>query len=642
MPAIMPFQQIQPGLHLWTDSCNVYVLRDGDAALLIDLGDGSVIDHLKDIGVSRIEWVLFTHHHREQCQGAARLKDLGAKVGVPEGERAFFEQPASFRKMGPTLGDAFSVYGASFVRPPVEPVKVDHAFKRMDDFTWRGRELWCVDTRGNSPGSMSYLLRQPDGSFLAFSGDVMLDGARMHNYFDTEWDYGFAAGLYALFSAAALLHDFDPALLLPSHGPVVRDARAQLKTYQHKLRTLANLVLRGYHLKTFAAADQDPVSRPTAVPHVWRVTPHLYKFKGPDFWPNFTLLLADSGRALVVDCGLFEEPFLDKALDGMKQRLGLKQIDAVIVTHYHGDHMLEAPHLREKFGAKLWTMERVVARSTHPLRYDYAAPINTYGKAGVTSVKFDRVLADGETFEWEGYTLTADWMPGQTEFHLCLHGRIDGKLVAFTGDNLFASTTDPTQTGHEALVARNSGMLEEGYLYAANYLHGLGPDLIIGGHSWVLPEPRELIERYRTWALAARDALQAVSTHADYRYTFDPYWVRAEPYRISVKPGGKAEFLLRVRNFKADAQKHRIALHAPPGLGADPSLIEGELPGEATGVALVKLSAAKDVPEGVHVVAFDVTLDGTRYGEWFDVIVNVGDGAAPEPALLPSGKKADY
>jgi len=68
--AAPPFRSISTGsgldLHVWTDTCNTYVLRDGDAALLIDLGDGSVLDHLADIGVRRVEWVLFTHHHREQ------------------------------------------------------------------------------------------------------------------------------------------------------------------------------------------------------------------------------------------------------------------------------------------------------------------------------------------------------------------------------------------------------------------------------------------------------------------------------------------------------------------------------------------------------------------------------------------------
>ena len=44
---------------------------------------------------------------------------------------------------------------------------------------------------------MSYLLRE-DGRTIAFTGDVMLDGAKLHTWFDTEWDYGFAAGIQAL------------------------------------------------------------------------------------------------------------------------------------------------------------------------------------------------------------------------------------------------------------------------------------------------------------------------------------------------------------------------------------------------------------------------------------------------------------
>lgn len=43
------------------------------------------------------------------------------------------------------------------------------------------------------------------------------------------------------------------------------------------------------------------------------------------------------------------------------------------------------------------------------------------------------------------------WMPGQTEFALCLHGMIDGRKVAFTGDNIFGDPDNPTQTGHEAM-----------------------------------------------------------------------------------------------------------------------------------------------------------------------------------------------
>ena len=174
-------------------------------------------------------------------------------------------------------------------------------------------------------------------------------------------------------------------------------------------------------------------------------------------------------------------------------------------------------------------------------------------------IKIDRTLRNGETFTWEGYTLTCDWMPGQTKFHACLHGDIDGKRIAFTGDNIFASATDPTQGGNEAVVARNGGILEEGYLYAAAYLHGIAPDLILGGHCWAMDKPHDLIERYRTRMLALRDAFQSLSVEDDYRYMFDPYWVRAAPYRVMLKRGAATEFDVVVRNFRTRNQTHRIA-----------------------------------------------------------------------------------
>ena len=125
--------EIDSNLFVRSDTCKVYVLRDGDAALLIDLGDGSVLDHLSEIGVGRVEWVLFTDHHREHCQGGTRLPDFGAKVAAPEAERALFERPADFRKMDVNLGDPFTIHGASYVRPLVQAIPLDCAFGNHED-----------------------------------------------------------------------------------------------------------------------------------------------------------------------------------------------------------------------------------------------------------------------------------------------------------------------------------------------------------------------------------------------------------------------------------------------------------------------------------------------------------------------------
>jgi len=251
-----------------------------------------------------------------------------------------------------------------------------------------------------------------------------------------------------------------------------------------------------------------------------------------------------------------------------------------------------------------------------PERFDYAAPIQAYGQKldgePVDGVKFDRLFKDGEAFEWEGFKFTVDWMPGQTEFALAVRGVIDGKSVVFTGDNIFADPDDARHDGHEAVVAHNSSILEEGYIYGADYLQRLAPDLIMGGHSYVMDKPAGLIERYGIWARAMREAFRTLSSEEDYRLWYDPFWVRAEPYRVRVKAGASVEVAVKVRLFKPES-KVRIVPRAGSGLTVSPAVHEG---------GSFPLTVTGGTP-GVRRVAFDVTLDGRRYGERFDLIVEV-------------------
>ena len=618
----MKFTQVTKDIYLFPDICNVYVIKSGELGLLIDLGTGDVLDHLKEIGITKIEWVLFTHHHREQTQGYPRLKNTGAKVAVPEVEKALFETPLNFRKMAPALSDAFTVHGASYVRPGITPIKVDKTFAKMDDFIWQGIELWCIETAGNSPGSLSFITKK-EGEWIAFTGDVMLQGSKLHTWFDTEWDYGFSKGIYALYNSLGQLEGYPLKKMLPSHGPIIENPLPQLQALRNTLREFNKLYLRGWEVSTFAGADQDRVSQPTTVPHVWQVTKHLFKFRGPEFWPNFHMILADNGHALIVDCGLFKKEFLDKSIALMKERLGLKQIDVVLVTHMHGDHCLEAPHLRDMHGAKIWTMNRVVAPVSRPLHFDYCAQVNTYGK-GIDSIAFDKVFQEGDTFTWERFKLTVDWMPGQTEFALCLHGIIDGKKVAFTGDNIFGSSSDPSQNGHEAVVARNSCILEEGYIYAAKYLKKLQPDLLLGGHSWAMAEPAKLIDRYLADAIKLKEYFEKLSFEKDYRWMYDPYWVRMEPYRVVLGKNNAAEARLMMRNFDAEPIAMKVEIVLPEGFKAEPAIISTMVAGESTTSIPIQISCTKETVKGLHLAALDITRKGKRAGQLFDFILWVG------------------
>ncbi len=615
-----PDAKAHPNVFVWSDTCNVYVLRDGDAALLIDLGDGSVLRRLADIGVKHVDWMLFTHHHREQCQGVERVDRAVTKVAAPKAEQALFEKPTEFRKWYPKLGDKFSVYGASYVRPPRRAIPLDKTWESDEVFKWHGFEIRCLGTPGHSPGSMTYLIRR-DGKTLAFTGDVMHDGARMTTWFDTEWDYGFAKGIDTLIASVGLLINRRLDLALPSHGPAIHDPQTQLATYRKKLTAFRQSYVRGYPVFESTEQDRDPISKPTKVPLISQVTPHLYKLSHKTKGKNFAMIVSDNGRGLILDCGLFPEKMLEEIIVGMRAHLGLKEIDAFWISHMHGDHFLLGPTLKRKYGAKAWTLDRIVDKCEHPRRYDYAALVSAYGD-GFDGMQIEKSFRDGETVKWEGYTIHVDWMPGQTEFGCCLWLELDGKRIAFTGDNLFGNPADKKQDGHEAVVARNSAIFEEGYLYGSRYLKNLKPDIVMGSHSYAMPNPAAFLARYHEWSKQIIKYYRELLPDKNYEYLFDPYWVSAYPYRVDFSQHDVQQVTVTVRNFRESPQQHRVELKLPPGVTADPAVLLGTIDRKSRRSYQVKLTVdRKTLPSGIQIVPFDITLDEKRYGELFDFLI---------------------
>ena len=358
---LRPAHDTAPNVFLHQDTCNVYILRDGDAAVLINLGDGGVFDRLESIGVKRVEWILFTDHHREQCQGIAR-DDRATKLAAPLGEQPLFETPLNYRKWRPSLGDAFTVHGASYVRPPAAPIKLDRLLAPDEVFAWKGFELKCVATPGHAPAGMTYVAKLGDQT-AAFVGGLIHDGAKFSNWYDTEWDYGFAKGLDALTESVKKVEALQPNVLLPAQGPVIKNAGEQLTRFRDKLTAFRPDYLRGYPVNNLTQRPKtDPNVKPTAVPQITQVTPHLYKFSDELAGKNFAIIIADSGKGLLLDCGLFPEVLLHELVKGMQEHLGLKTIDALWINHMHGDHFTLGAELKKRYDTKIWTLDKIGQR----------------------------------------------------------------------------------------------------------------------------------------------------------------------------------------------------------------------------------------------------------------------------------------
>jgi glyoxylase-like metal-dependent hydrolase (beta-lactamase superfamily II) len=79
-------EKLSAHLYRFDDTCNVYVVCDGRTALLVGFGSGEVLKRLAEIGITRVERVLATHHHRNTVQGLCDLAEIPFRVTVPAAE----------------------------------------------------------------------------------------------------------------------------------------------------------------------------------------------------------------------------------------------------------------------------------------------------------------------------------------------------------------------------------------------------------------------------------------------------------------------------------------------------------------------------------------------------------------------------
>ena len=130
--------------------------------------------------------------------------------------------------------------------------------------------------------------------------------------------------------------------------------------------------------------------------------------------------------------------------------------------------------------------------------------------------------------------------------------------------------------------------------------------------------------RYLKNAVKLRDMFQRFSKDSDYRWMFDPYWVRMEPYRIIADRGNMANARLHLRNFERKPVSFKVTLDLPDGIQAEPSVIETMVAAETTATVPVVFRWKSDVAKGTNLIGLDITKDGRHLGQLFDAIAHQG------------------
>lgn len=608
-------------IYLYRDTCNVYIVQNCGKVALIDFGRGDVLKDLSAAGLNAIEGILHTHHHREQCQGDLSAVEAGIPVYVPGDEAELFNSVERYWNEG--YSKRWDCLGAPYVRPLIESIRTAGELAGGGQFNLGDLKLCILDTPGHSPGSVSFLT-EVAGRKAAFVGDLLMDELKIVNLYDCEWDYGYLGGLQEIISSCRRLQEYKPDILLPSHGKVVFNQDNYLEKYAQKLEELVNK----YLVRDYDDSDNraNPFrTQPTCVGEIDRVSEHVLRWHD-DYGNMYILFDENAHRALLIDAGIINyskcaaarEALVESRLDAVMKECRIDHIDAVVLTHYHGDHMDILPYLKRRYGIQLWCYENMAGIVNCPEQYAYPAVFTYYGVYEPVSV--DRVLHENEWLEWGSYRLRIFHLPGQTLYATGIETHIDGLHIVFTGDNLFYSRT---RSGHDAFVTRNKVLLEEGYGKCARILKEISPDLLLCGHSFIIHEPGPQIDRLLEWSRALGKELQELSPYDAYEWIADPFWVEALPHRSAVGRGGRADKRVMVKNHHAAACVFHITIVVPQGLQVSPHHFVMEVGPKDTAEFLFHIDAPPGTPPGRYSVAFDIREGGTDHGQLFDTIIEV-------------------
>lgn len=595
---------ITENLYCFHDTCNVYILRTGNEAVLIDFGSGAVLDALPALNVARVTDILLTHHHRDQGQGLQRAVDAGISIWVPHTEQELFTDIAAHWQ-GRALYNNYDVRQDRFSL--LESIPITGTLHDYTTCHFGNYDLTVVPTPGHTVGSIS-LLTQIDGQRVAFTGDLIAAPGKVWSLAATQWTYNGGEGLAMSIPSLLDVKARQPELLLPSHGEPIHEPDKAIDLLVDRLYQLMQYREQNKELPRFLDNPYAPIT-----PHLlWNQSSIAFSY----------VLLSKSGKALLIDYGYdfilgfaastdraARRPWL-YSLKYLKQKYGVQKIDVVMPTHHHDDHIAGFNLLRDVEGTQVWAAENFADVLERPSVYDL--PCLWYDPIPV-----DRVLPIGKPCQWEEYTFTLYEQPGHTLYAVAIAFEVDGKCVLAVGDQ---------HQGKESIqwnyVYQNHFQLGD-YRRSAALYRSLKPDLILAGHAepcWVTAKYLDMIEARAEEV----DRLHCELLPLDViDRGLDDTVARIQPYQLTIYSGETLALTVEVRNPFAQDDYVLVKLVAP----AVWHVIEPEqcIPVAAHATAVVTFRV--HVPVGVQVqrarLSAEVTIGRQRFGQQGEAVVTV-------------------
>jgi metallo-beta-lactamase class B len=250
--------------------------------------------------------------------------------------------------------------------------------------------------------------------------------------------------------------------------------------------------------------QQQPASPPDAV------APGVYL---ADLSPTAAYVIETSAGLVLVDSGIEADgASLTALISGWD--LDIAGLQAILLTHAHGDHTLGARHFREATGAKIYAGrgDSQVLREGAPRE----AFFSMFAMPGVEihPTPVDVELSGGESIEIGEARFQAIATPGHTPGSICYLLERDQQRILFTGDTIETLTGNrPTYSIYLAPRYRGNA---EAYLSSLKKLLEIpAPDLFLVGHprSEIIPRRKLTPKQWRSMLENLIGETQEVAHH---------------------------------------------------------------------------------------------------------------------------------
>lgn len=616
------WQQVEPGVWVFPDSCQVYALRGHAGAwIVVNAGTGAAASRLGEIGANGPVTVLLTHHFRDHTAGAAAFRAAGASIAAPEWERDHLSgDQRAFRTKA-----TYVLYDVGWDQhAPITPLTIDRWMLDYERLTIAGLPVEVVPTPGATMGAVAYVITLPSGRRLAFVGEMMSAPGKLPRLSPFQYNYNDLVGGENVLLSWSRVVASRPDLAMPSLGAPFGDCPAAVEQLRSSL-LLWEQLQPGFN-ERFRAKPETELEE---------IVPRLYRAKKASSETHF--LIGRSGRVLALDYGYdttgLRHPMRIEAwnrrtllfgLEELRRLAGADRIDTVIPTHFHDDHVAGIPLLQRMFGTAAWVPENFADLLEKPQEFDRPCLWPQPARIG-------RRLPLGEKFFWEDVAITLHPMRGHTEFSALICLEFDGRRIAHTGDQLFFldsktnALTHPKAGGVFTNHVYRNGLALGCYVDFVRRLREFDPELVLNGHH--LPYRPDAAD----WAKIEHSAKVFDEAHQrvlalgadDVHFGAEGQPAKLHPYRIALR-GGEREAALRgwvLNPFPhAATAELRFAMPRPCWKAEAVTL---PLAARARADFATNLSVPRDELPGRHPIALELTVDGRPFGQVTEAWVTV-------------------